>query len=217
MNDSFRDGRRTHPRGHGSIAARRWQAFVVALIASAALAAAVSADSIQKWKTPSGQLYFGDHPPPGSTKVGEEKDTAPPAAAEAARAASGDTNESPEHAKMSVDASQRRTQIERALNRDAERLAEVRKKISDAQSQPNVLEPWMEKGLGLPNEKGDSLKQLRAEQGELAAAMVKHWDEFDELDKKVRESFGGSAPDWWRKPSCSQCPSRSELAGLAKQ
>jgi hypothetical protein len=213
MVDSFRDGRREIRRDHGSIAARPWQALVLALAASAALVAAVSADPIQKWKTPSGQLYFGDHPPPGSTKVGEEHDTVPPPAAAAASAAS----ESPEHAKMSVDASQRRTQIERALNRDADRLAEVRKKISDVQSQPNVLEPWMEKGLGLPNEKGDSLKHLRDEQGELAAAMVKHWDEFDELDKKVRESSGGSAPDWWRKPSCSQCPSRSELAGLAKQ
>jgi hypothetical protein len=213
MTDSFRDGRRERVRAHGSTVERGWQATALALAASAVFAAVASADAIQKWKTPSGQFYFGDHPPPGSTKVGEEKDTAPPRAAEGAPA----TSESPDHAKMSIDASQRRTQIERALNRDAERLAEVRKKISDVQSQPNVVEPWMEKGLGLPNEKGDSLKHLRDEQGELAAAMVKSWDEFDELDKKVRETFGGSAPDWWRKPSCSQCPSRSELAGLAKE
>jgi hypothetical protein len=31
------------------------------------LAAVAFADAIQKWRTPSGSLYFGDHPPPGST------------------------------------------------------------------------------------------------------------------------------------------------------
>jgi hypothetical protein len=214
--DSFRDGPRELPRPYGSIAARGWQA-VLALAASAVFATVVSADSIQKWKTPSGQFYFGDHPPPGSTKVGEEPDTAPAPSAESASTAGGGTTESPEHATLSVDASQRRTQIERALNRDAEHLADVRKKISDVQSQPNIVEPWMEKGLGFPNEKGDSLKHLRDEQSALAASMVKSWEEFDDLDKKVRESFGGSAPDWWRKPSCAQCPSRQELAGLVKQ
>ena len=177
-----------------------------------------SADVIQKWKTPDGKLYFGDHPPAGSTKLGEEgsKDSSPPSSDEPAAPAAS-SSESPERAKMSVDMSRARNDIERALNRDAARLAEVRTKIAAAEGQPTVVEPWMEKGLGLPNEKGESLKRLRNEQSEIAASMVKSWNAFDELDKKVRESFGGSAPDWWRKPSCAQCPSRQEAASLVRE
>jgi hypothetical protein len=33
------------------------------------LAEVAGADGIQKWRTPSGSLYFGDHPPTGSTLV----------------------------------------------------------------------------------------------------------------------------------------------------
>jgi hypothetical protein len=34
-----------------------------------------SADAIQKWRTPSGSFYFGDHPPSGSTLVETYADT----------------------------------------------------------------------------------------------------------------------------------------------
>jgi len=37
-------------------------------------AAIVSADAIQKWRAPDGSLYFGDHPPSGSTLVGTYAD-----------------------------------------------------------------------------------------------------------------------------------------------
>jgi hypothetical protein len=43
-------------------------AFVVTLCVVGA-AAVASADAIQKWRAPDGSLYFGDHPPHGSTLV----------------------------------------------------------------------------------------------------------------------------------------------------
>jgi hypothetical protein len=50
---------------------------VAALLGPASLA---GADAIQKWRTPSGSFYFGDHPPAGSTLVDTYADTAPAAA-----------------------------------------------------------------------------------------------------------------------------------------
>jgi len=45
--------------------------FVLAL----AFAGAASADAIQKWRTPDGELYFGDRPPAGSTLLETVPDT----------------------------------------------------------------------------------------------------------------------------------------------
>lgn len=39
------------------------------------LAEVAGADGIQKWRTPGGSLYFGDHPPAGSTLVDTYADT----------------------------------------------------------------------------------------------------------------------------------------------
>ncbi len=41
------------------------------------LAEVAGADGIQKWRTPGGGLYFGDHPPAGSTLVETYADTPP--------------------------------------------------------------------------------------------------------------------------------------------
>jgi hypothetical protein len=41
------------------------------------LAEVAGADGIQKWRTPGGSLYFGDHPPAGSTLVDTYADTPP--------------------------------------------------------------------------------------------------------------------------------------------
>jgi hypothetical protein len=48
-------------------------ALTVGLIACSAL---VSAEAIQKWRTPDGSLYFGDHPPPGATLLATYPETA---------------------------------------------------------------------------------------------------------------------------------------------
>jgi hypothetical protein len=42
------------------------------------LTATASADAIQKWRTPNGSFYFGDHPPAGSTLLVTYPETAPP-------------------------------------------------------------------------------------------------------------------------------------------
>jgi hypothetical protein len=49
-----------------------------------ALSAVAAAQSIEKWKTPDGKLYFGDRPPAGSTKVDEYKECARPSPGEPA-------------------------------------------------------------------------------------------------------------------------------------
>lgn len=46
--------------------------YFVFLACVVVISAVASAQSIQKWKTPDGKLYFGDKPPAGSTKIGEE-------------------------------------------------------------------------------------------------------------------------------------------------
>jgi hypothetical protein len=48
-------------------------ALTVGLIACSAL---VSAEAIQKWRTPDGSLYFGDHPPSGATLLATYPETA---------------------------------------------------------------------------------------------------------------------------------------------
>ena len=42
------------------------------------VAGAVHADAIQEWRTPSGTLYFGDHPPAGSILLETYADSPPP-------------------------------------------------------------------------------------------------------------------------------------------
>src|ERR1051325_7539006 len=44
-------------------------------LALCGLTAVASADAIQKWRTPSGSFYFGDHPPQGSALVQTYPDT----------------------------------------------------------------------------------------------------------------------------------------------
>jgi hypothetical protein len=55
-------------------------AWLVPVVALLGLASAAGADAIQKWRTPSGGIYFGDRPPSGSTLVETYADTAPAAA-----------------------------------------------------------------------------------------------------------------------------------------
>jgi hypothetical protein len=41
----------------------------MALVLALVCATSVAAESLQEWKTPSGKIYFGDHPPEGSVPV----------------------------------------------------------------------------------------------------------------------------------------------------
>jgi hypothetical protein len=47
------------------------------LLALSICATGAAATGIQQWKTPNGQLFFGDHPPPGSTSMGTIEERVP--------------------------------------------------------------------------------------------------------------------------------------------
>ena len=55
-----------------SIVPIRWL-FVDAILLG--LLVGARTEMIQKWETPDGELYFGDRPPAGSTKMGEKART----------------------------------------------------------------------------------------------------------------------------------------------
>jgi hypothetical protein len=79
--------------------------------------------------TPDGKTYVRDKPPPGS-EVKSSYQSAPEAPTlDNAPAAPGDASRDA----FSVQASRARTEIERALNKDAGSLEEIRKRIEDVQ------------------------------------------------------------------------------------
>jgi len=51
---------------------------LAAIIGFLGWTALASGEAIQKWRTPAGSLFFGDHPPPGSTLLATYPDTASP-------------------------------------------------------------------------------------------------------------------------------------------
>jgi hypothetical protein len=164
-------------------------------------------ETIQKWRAPDGTLYFGDTPPAGSKKIGEEGSSEPPAGGSSQESAPP----SAEKERLSIDASRERTQIEQALNSGAARLEELDAQIAEAQSAPNVVPGWMERRAGIKNEKAQTLRELRSQRHATLATMADLWKRFDKLDASVRQAYQGEAPIWWRsKLSCAKCPSRSE-------
>jgi hypothetical protein len=166
------------------------------------------AETIQKWKTPDGKLYFGDRPPAGSAKIGEEDSNEPPVNEGSHETAPPSADQE----KLSIDASRERTKIERALNDNAEHLAEVDKQIAEVQRVPNVVPPWMERRAGFKNEKVETLRELWSQKRTTLATMDDLWKRFDKLDAKVKKAYGGKTPDWWRSTlSCPKCPSRAEV------
>ncbi|MBI2963094.1 MAG: hypothetical protein HYY35_05015 [Deltaproteobacteria bacterium] len=84
--------------------------------------AAAGADAIQRWKTPEGGLYFGDHPPAGSTLVQTIADT-PSAAAPADAGVPSDLQRAAAEGRDII----RRREAERAAERqrEAERAARL--------------------------------------------------------------------------------------------
>jgi hypothetical protein len=161
-------------------------------------------------RPPDGKLYFGDRPPAGSTKIGEEGSNEPPS--------NGSSHEtaprSAEQERLSIDVSRERTEIEKALNDNAERLAEVDKQIAEVQRAPNVVPPWMERRAGFKNENAETLRELWSQKRTTLATIGDLWKRFDKLDAKVKKAYDGKAPDWWRSTlSCPNCPSRFEVEG----
>jgi hypothetical protein len=182
---------------------------IIATIAVVTVSSFLGAERIQKWKTPDGKLYFGDRPPAGSTKIGEEGRDEPavtePSSGEEASAPSA------EQEKLSIGYSRTRSEIERELNGDADRLEDIDKRITEVEREPNFVMPWMERRAGIKNEKADSLQELRSEKRSTLGAMVNLWKRFDELDRDVKKAYGGNAPIWWRSTlACPKCPSRQE-------
>jgi hypothetical protein len=181
--------------------------YFVYLACVVVISAVASAQSIQKWKTPDGKLYFGDTPPAGSTKIGEEGSNEPPS--------NGSSHEtaprSAEQERFSIDVSRERTEIEKALNSNAERLEEVDKQITEVQRATNLVPPWMERRAGFKNENAETLRQLRSQKRTMLATIGDLWKRFEKLDAKVKKAYDGKAPDWWRSAlSCPKCPSHSE-------
>ena len=166
------------------------------------------ADVIQKWKTPKGGLYFGDRPPPGSTKIGQEGSKDAP---DSAPSSEESPPRSPEDEKLSVDASRERAAIEKALNASAAHLEEVKKKIAETERLPDNMGTRMTNYADGTPSKRDAVRGLQAEKHKTLAEIADQWKKFDDLNERVLKSHGGSAPDWWRsKLSCLACPSRSE-------
>jgi len=171
------------------------------------------AQTIQKWRAPGGTLYFGDTPPPGSKKIGEESSGEPPT--------SGSPQESPpasaEKERLSIDASRERTQIEEALNKHAAHLEEIDEQIAEVERAPNLVPGWMERRAGFRNEKGDTLRELRSRKHATLATIADLWKRFDKLDASVRKAYQGETPIWWRSTlSCPKCPSRSDAEAASR-
>jgi hypothetical protein len=193
-------------------------AKVVLAAVFAFVAVTANAQVIQKWKTPDGSLYFGDKPPAGSTKTGEEgsaaaaatKDEDAPMPASTSAAARDDDG-------FSVKLSNARTKIERALRQDAARLTEIRGHIDNVKrmelrGDPNGVASGYDiaETANFQAKKEQALRDLNAQEREAYADIGSLWKAFDDLNADVREHYGRE-PDWWRsRIECGECPSRLE-------
>ena len=169
---------------------------------------------IQKWKTPSGRLYFGDRPPPGSTKIGQEgsnetSDSSPPPEEAQPRSPREDT--------LSVEASRERSAIEKALNEGAAHLADIRKQITETERLPDNFSGRVTNyATGNPT-KPETLRALHVEERKTLDEMALQWKKFDKLNERVLSGHRGSPPDWWRnKITCAACPSRAEAESASQ-
>lgn len=186
----------------------RWL-FVGAMLLGVSLGAP-QAQVIQKWKTPDGKLYFGERPPPGSTRIGQEGSNEPPASGNPEETASA-TPRSAEREKLSIEVSRARTQIEKALNLSADRLEDVERRTAEVERRPDFVAPWMERRANIKNERAEALLEIESQKRTTLTTIVDLWKRFDELDARVKKAYDGTAPDWWRSAlNCAKCPSRRE-------
>ena len=125
-------------------------ALTVGLIACAAL---VSADAIQKWRTPDGSLYFGDRPPPGATLLATYPETA------AAPITVIPTDEIAELSRAAADGRDiiRRREEERAADRRVDEEREARQAELAARASYDDAQPfWFITSTVTPCRIGDS-------------------------------------------------------------
>lgn len=187
----------------------------LSLIAIASLTLSGTAQALVLCTMPDGRTYVGDKPPPGC-EVKRSYQPAPEAQApdKAAEATAGASKND-----LSVHASRARTEIERDLNKDADSLEEIRKKIEEVQraepqGSPNYFATQQEVAdvANFQSRKAAALKELRDAERKTLADMAALWKAFDKLDANVAGHYGGKEPDWWRDTlSCSKCPSRYEV------
>lgn len=178
----------------------------VAILLSVVLLASVPAQTIQKWRTPDGRLFFGDRPPPGSTKVGEVgKDSRPPEPVLSEQA-------------FTAKATQSRYEIERGLKQQSDRLWEIQRQLDRVEAlEPTddpdyVVSQRSEADLAaFRAKKAETLRELEAAKRRSCAAIVDLWKQFDALNEKIAQRYGGQWPAWWQRTlDCPTCPSRDE-------
>lgn len=170
------------------------------------LLVSASAQSIPKWRTPDGRLFFGDRPPAGSIRVGEIGGAARPAAP------------APSKESFAAKANQSRGEMEQALRQGSDRLWEIRDQLDKVESlQPRddpefVMSRREATDLAaFEAKKAETLQRLRAAERRSYAAIADLWKSLDELNAKVAANYGGEPPGWWPgTPSCPNCPSRDE-------
>ena len=105
---------------------------MLALGSVSLLALTAYADAIQSWRTPNGSLYFGDHPPPGSTLLTTYADSPRESAIDTPSAA----------ADLAREAAQGREIIRR---RDEQRMAERQRELEEEERQQAA---YLEPGYG---------------------------------------------------------------------
>jgi hypothetical protein len=187
----------------------------LALIAVASLTLSGTANALVLCTTPDGKTYVGDKPPPGcQVKSSYQSALEAPAPDNAVDPTAGPSTDD-----LSVRASRARTEIERDLNKDADSLEEVRKRIDEVeraepQGSSNYFATQQDVAdvANFQSRKAAALKDLRDAERKTLADIAALWKAFDELNADVAEHYGGKQPDWWRHTlSCSKCPTRYEV------
>jgi hypothetical protein len=178
----------------------------LAIAISFLVVASASPQAIQKWKTPDGELFFGDRPPAGSTKVGEVGDASRPPEARLSEET------------FSAEVRQSRNEAERALKRASDRLWEIRDQLDKVESLEPKDDPEFVMSqrdaadlAAFQTKKAETLRRLKAAEQRSYAAIVGIWKTLDELNAKVAGRYGGKQPDWWQGTlACPNCPSSDE-------
>lgn len=191
----------------------------IAVILTLLTSLPISAQGIQKWKTPDGGLYFGDRPPAGSVKIGqyqEESSGTLPTQLEPNTDTSSEAIKKDEV--FSARCSNRRRDIEKRLREAAGELQRIRKEIAD----------WKATGVGgsrdrLPSasfiadvanfqdEKRQTIEDLQKQEKEKLFDLKRAWEDLGDLRAEVSQKYG-ELPVWWRdKISCESCPSLAEV------
>jgi hypothetical protein len=158
----------------------------VVCVFAVTLAVSAAAQVIQAWKTQGGQLYFGDHPPPGSVKVNEYK--------ESSRSARSGLEEAAADAKAKADnafeaqAIRRRRQLEKDINEAADILASARQQLRRVQS-------------------FSRRRSLERRESEALVRVAESKRDFESLTEEVKRYNHGSPPASWSPTlNCRNCP-----------